>query len=171
MLTLLFHDKSDSGPVELNFEHSLVSLSKWESFYEKPFFSREPQTSEETKQYIIFMLLDEKAPVGFSDWIEDAHLNAVQEYINSKQTATTFSETQEGRPSTEVITNEVIYFWLITFNIPFHPVETWHLNRLMTLVKIAGIRQAKPKKMSRAEVAEQNRRLNEQRRQELGTSG
>jgi len=171
MLTLYFHPTDDSEAVELTFEHSLVSLSKWEAFYEKPFYSKESQTEEETKKYLLFMLLPENLPIDFSSWITAKHVEVVQEYINSKQTATTFTEVPDGRPSTETITNEVIYSWLVTFGIPFHPVETWHLNRLMTIVKIMGIKSTKPKKMTRSQQAEKYRKLNEQRRKDLGTTG
>jgi hypothetical protein len=163
---------TDSDPaVKLSFEHSLLSLSKWEAFYEKAFFGREAKSVEETEQYIRFMLLNDNHPENFFDRLSREDFEKISDYINSNQTATTFAAETQQRGPQELITNELIYYWLIQFNIPFHPVETWHLNRLMTLVKVVGVKQAKPKKMSKQELAEKYRTLNEQRRRESGTAG
>lgn len=166
MLTLLLPDDT-----EVQLEHSLVSLSKWEQIHEKPFFSQDDKTAEDTASYIEKMLLSE-APPG--DWV--THLSAedflaITEYINSGQTATTFREDKSQRPSREIITNELIYSWMVRFTIPFDPCETWHLNRLMTLIRICGIQQTPPKKMTRSEQAAEYRRLNEERRRASGSSG
>jgi len=158
--------------LELELEHSLVSLSKWESMYEKPFYGKEDKTPEETKTYIRQMILTPDVPDNVVERFKTEHYNQVTEYINSKQTATWFSEMQEpkrGQP--EAITAELIYYWMISFQIPFDPCEHWHLNRLMTLIRIAGIKQAPPKKMGKAEWAAKQRALNEQRRQQMGSSG
>lgn len=169
MLELKLSD--DEGYIVVRLEHSLVSLSKWESFYEKPFYGKTEKTSEEMLAYIAYMVVDETPPENFPGRLELEELQKIGEYINSKQSATWFQQPSEGRGSNEVITNEMIYYWLVQFQIPFTPCETWHLNRLMTLVKIAGIKQTKPKKMSRTEQAEQFRRLNAERKAQLGTSG
>ena len=171
MLDIMLQATDDEPAVKLSFEHSLLSLSKWEAVYEKPFFGREPKTPEETMVYIEQMLLTENPPENFVERFSVENFNAVAAYINSNQTATTFGPEPQQRGTSEVITNELIYFWLIQFNIPFHPVETWHLNRLMTLVKVVGIKQSKPKKMSKQELAEKYRSLNEQRRQQSGSAG
>ena len=171
MLTIMLSATDDSDPIQLKFEHSLVSLSKWESMYEKPFFGREDKTPEETSSYFKFMLLNENPPEDFLDRLLPKQFEEIANYINSKQTATTFREQKQGRGSSEVITSELIYYWLVQFNIPFSPTEEWNLNRLMTLVKIAGVKQSKPKKMTRAEIAQQQRELNAERRNQLGTSG
>lgn len=171
MLTLILPSNNEESPIKLQFEHSLVSLSKWEAIHEKPFYNKEPQTIEETYSYIEQMLLSENPPENFTELLTLEHLKQVQEYINSKQTATTFRENPNEPKSREIITNEVIYQWLVAFRIPFYPVETWHINRLMTLVRVCGIKQTKPKKMTAKEVAERNRQLNEERRRQLGTSG
>jgi hypothetical protein len=99
------------------------------------------------------------------------NLDQVNAYINSKQTATTFSnEHSAGSKTSEIITSELIYYWMVSFNIPFE-CEHWNLNRLLALVKICSIKNSKPKKMSRNEIAQRNRDLNEARRAALGTSG
>lgn len=171
MLSIILSATDELQPVKLSFEHSLVSLSKWESLHEKAFFGHEEKTTEESMDYVRCMLLDEDPPLDFLKRLTSDQFFELTNYINSKHTATTFAQETPGRGSQETITSELIYFWLVQFRIPFQPTETWHLNRLMTLVKIAGIKQSKPKKMSRQEVAERNRALNEQRRRESGSAG
>jgi hypothetical protein len=171
VLDIMLQPLDDEPVVKLSFEHSLLSLSKWEALHEKPFFGREPKTPEETMSYVRQMLLTDNAPDNFIDRLTADDYKSIADYINSNQTATTFAPEPQQRGSSELITNELIYFWLIQFNIPFHPVETWHLNRLMVLVKVVGIKQSKPKKMSKQELAEKYRSLNEQRRQQSGSAG
>jgi hypothetical protein len=158
------------GGVELQLEHSLVSLSKWESEHEKPFLGKGDKTREEILDYVRCMVVSPNPPGDFLQRLSKENLEAINEYIERKMTATWFSE-QPGAPkSREVITSELIYYWLTVFNIPFE-CETWHLNRLFTLIRIANIKQSKPKKMSRSEVAARNRELNAQRKAQLGTRG
>ena len=170
MLTIILPATEHHPEAKLTLEHSLVSLSKWEALHQKVFFSREEKTIEETYSYVRQMLLVEE-PLDFEARLTNEHLLAIQAYINSPQSATTFRKIPGERPSNEIITNELMYFWLVQFNIPFYPVETWHLNRMMTLVKICGIKQSKPKKMSKAEQVAEMRRINEERRRQLGSSG
>ena len=155
---------------KLDFEHSLVSLSKWEEIHERPFFGREPMSIEQTLSYIKQMLLTENPPENFLDRLTKEDYELISAYINSKHTATTFRENPNEKKPNEIITNEIIYHWMIQFQIPWE-AQYWHLSRLMTLIKICGIKQSKPKKMSRQAMAEQYRQLNAQRRRELGTSG
>lgn len=161
---------SVAEPVTLELEHSLVSLSKWESFYEKPFLASEAKTTEEVLSYVKFMILTPNFPPRVVSRLSQKNLDDVNEYIDAKMTATWFSEIPHGPKSSEVITAELIYYWMITFNIPIE-FQHWHLNRLFTLIKICNIKQQKPKKMSRAEIVNRNRDLNEQRKAQLGTSG
>jgi len=164
-------DKFDTqGGVELQLEHSLVSLSKWESEFEKPFLGKEAKTSEEILEYVRYMLLTLNPPEDFLQKLSKENLEVINKYIERKMTATWFSD-QPGAPSSrEVITAELIYYWMTVFNIPFE-CETWHLNRLFTLIRICNVKQSKPKKMSRAEIAARNRELNAQRKTQLGTKG
>lgn len=170
MLRVVLPQKEDLEEATLCFEHSLLSLSAWEAFHEKPFFSKDPKTPQETQYYIDLMLVSPPAP-SWQVRLEAEDYIAITDYINANQTATTFRPSQNERPSREIVTSELIYFWLVSFNIPFHPVETWHLNRLMTLIKICSIKQTKPKPMSKSARMEEMRRLNEQRRAALGTTG
>ena len=171
MLIITLSETSDLPALELHLEHSLVSLSKWESIHEKPFYGREGMDHDLTNSYIEEMLINSISEKGWIDRFDVKEYNAVTNYINSKQSATWFREDSPSRGPREIITGELIYYWMISFQIPFIPCETWHLNRLMTLIKICGVKQTKPRKMSRQPQAEQYRRLNEQRRQQLGSTG
>lgn len=158
------------GDITLELEHSLVSLSKWESIYEKPFLGQSKKSTQEILDYIKFMTLTSNiAPEVYHNLSED-NINAINEYIEAKMTATWFNDSPGAPPSRDVITSELIYYWMITFQIPFE-CQYWHINRLFTLIRVCNIKQAKPKKMSRAEIAARNRQLNAQRREQLGTSG
>lgn len=171
MLTIILPQTETHPEAKLTLEHSLVSLSKWESIHEKPFFGREEKTDDEMRNYIRLMLLTDNPPENFSERLGNEQLIEVFNYINSKQTATTFRDMGPEKPSAETTTTDLIYYWMIQFQIPFQPAETWHFNRLMTLIKICGIKQTKPKKMSKSEQIAEMRALNEKRRRELGTSG
>lgn len=171
MLDILLSADGVQPAAKLTFEHSLVSISKWEQEHQKPFYGREPKTEEETESYVKYMLLTEDPPANFFKRLSMDQYKQIAEYINSKATATTFGPEPEQKGRAETITSELVYYWLVQFNIPFYPTETWHINRVMTLIKIAGIKQSKPKKQSRQQIAEQYRSLNEQRRKQSGTAG
>lgn len=171
MLTIMLPADDTNEAVKLTLEHSLVSLSKWESIHEKAFFGQEAKTEEETLSYIQQMILSENPPEDLIDRLTVEDVDTISDYINSKHSATWFREEKETKSSSEVITSELIYYWMIQFQIPFKPVEEWHLNRLMTLIKIAGIKQSKPKRMSRQSLQEQYRRINAERREKFGTAG
>jgi hypothetical protein len=173
MLTIKLPATDEFEAVELHFEHSLVSLSKWEAIHEKSFYEREEIDNQGTLSYIEQMLLDDPPHEDWVTRLGETEFKLIGAYINSKQSATWFNNVPGSSPPgpKEVITAELIYFWMISFQIPFQPCETWHLNRLMTLVRICGIKQSKPKKMTRQQQAEEYRRLNEARRSATGSSG
>jgi len=159
-----------TGGTVVELEHSLVSLSKWEAIHEKPFLGKSSKSPEELLSYVSCMLVTKNPAGNFPDNLSKENLEAINEYINAKMTATWFSE-QPGAPQTrEVITAELIYYWMTVFQIPFE-CENWHLNRLFTLIRICNVKQSKPKKMSQAEAARQRAELNAARRAQYGTSG
>lgn len=158
------------GDIKLRFEHSLVSLSKWESFWEVPFLNGEEKTDEQTMSYIRLMCLDENVPDEVFDRLSQQNIDAINKYIEKKHTATWFSENSDKKTTSEKITAELIYYWMVAMNIPFE-CETWHLNRLMTLIRIYNIKNSPQKKMSRSEILAQQRKLNAERRQKLNTTG
>lgn len=153
----------------IEFEHSLASLSKWESKFEKPFLGKGEKSSEEVIAYIKLMCITPDVPEKVWDNLSRENLTAIDDYINAKMTATTINQGQE-RPSREIITAEIIYHWMISLQIPFE-AQYWHLNRLLMLVQVCNLKNKSPKKMSRGEAGRRQRELNAQRRASMGTRG
>lgn len=155
---------------EFDLEHSLISLSKWESKYQKPFLSSDSKTAEEIFNYIQCMVVSSHLDLDVLYRISQKDIVRIQEYIDSSQSATTFGAMPKSRGPSEIITSELIYYWMVAFNIPFD-CEYWHLNRLFALVRICNIKNSPPEELSRNELAQRNQALNAKRRAELGTTG
>ena len=154
----------------LELEHSLVSLSKWESKYEVPFLSSGEKTTDQIVSYIHLMVISPGVTPEILSQLSQTNLEQINAYIESKQSATTFGLMPERKGRGETITSELIYYWMVAFNIPFE-CQHWHLNRLFSLIRICNVKQSKPKKINRSEIAARNRELNAQRKAQLGTTG
>ena len=153
----------------LHLEHSLVSLSKWESKHMKPFFSKKEKTHDEILDYIRCMTLDKRVDENVYRSLTVQNFEDVETYIGSPMTATTFSD-NSSKPNREIITSELIYYWMIAQNIPFE-CEKWHLNRLFTLIRVCNVKNAPSKKRSRREIMSYNAAVNAARRQKYNTKG
>lgn len=156
-------------PRVLELEHSLVSLSKWESKWNKAFLSKEPKTFEETIDYIKCMTLTQNVKPETYMGITNEHINAVNNYIEAPMTATTISN-RNGKKSNEIVTSELIYYWMISLQIPFE-CQYWHLNRLMMLIQVCNIKNTPPKKMSKRSIMSRNAALNAVRRKQFNSNG
>lgn len=156
--------------VVVELEHSLLSLSKWESEYQIPFLSDCKKKPEEIFGYLKAMVVTPNVDPDVLYACGRAEIDRIQDYIDSSQSATTFGMMPERRGPGEVITSELIYYWMVAFSIPFE-TERWHLNRLFALIRICNLKNSKPRKMSRNELAQRNRDLNAKRKAELNTTG
>ena len=154
----------------LQLEHSLVSLSKWESKWHKPFLGEGSKTAKETVDYIRCMTMTQNVDPSVYDHITDELIRQVSDYINDPMTATWFSKSEKRRASRDVITAELIYYWMIAFNIPSE-YQKWHLNRLLTLIRECDVKNTPQKKHSKKEIAKRNRALNAARRKALHSKG
>lgn len=155
---------------KLQLEHSLVSLSKWESKWHKPFLSQQEKTEEEMLDYIRCMTITQNVKPETYLCLTDINMQQIEDYINDPMTATTFSDHENKKFGREIITAEIIYYWMIALNIP-PQYEKWHLNRLITQIKVCNIKNQPPKKMSRRETMSRNAALNASRRKRLNTKG
>lgn len=158
-----------SKEVELVLEHSLVSLSKWESKWCKPFLSKEEKSTEETLDYIACMTITKHVDPNVYRNLTAGVISEVNDYIGKPMTATTVSH-MPGRTNREIVTAELIYYWMIALNIPFE-CQKWHLNRLLTLINVCNIKNGPHKKMGRREILQRNADLNAARRKSLGSKG
>lgn len=154
----------------LTLEHSLVSLSKWESKWNKPFLSKKAKTFEETVDYIRCMTLTQNVDPEVYKRISEKNIKEVNDYISLSMTATTFSNEQNKRLNNGIVTAEIIYYWMISLNIPFE-CQKWHLNRLLTLIRVCSIKSQPEKKMSQRDVMNKNAALNAARRSQMNTKG
>lgn len=159
----------ESDVIIIELEHSLVSLSKWESKWEAPFLSTESKTEEQVLDYIRMMNFRGDFPEEALPKFRAEDFDEINTYINARMSATWFSDRKAAR-SREVVTAELIYYWMIALGIPFE-CQDWHLNRLLTLVKVCNLKNAPKTKMTAAESASRNRELNAQRRQATGSKG
>lgn len=147
----------------LQLEHSLISLSKWESKWCKSFLTKQEKTYEETVDYIKCMTLTQNVRPEVYEILTEDNVREINEYIGAPMTATTFREENGGKPNRERITSELIYYWMIALNIPFE-CQKWHLNRLLTLVRVCNVKNTPPKKRSKSDLYKHHAAVNAARR-------
>lgn len=156
-----------SKPCELMLEHSLLSISKWESKWKKPYLDDKiEKTDAEFLDYVRCMTINQGVdPVVYFNLTSDL-ITKIQEYIADPMTATTISRRNKRSGPKKIITSEVIYSWMVHYGIPFE-CQKWHLNRLMMLIEVCGIESGGQKKMSQAEIMKENAALNKARMSKL----
>lgn len=154
---------------ELHLEHSLISISKWEAKWGLPFFDSE-KTDEQLFNYIECMVTNKSVDPNVFKALSYSNIKAINDYIAAPMTATTINSTDKQRTSSERVTSELVYYWMTAFNIP-HEYEKWHINRLITLIRVCSEKNKPPKKMSTQEIHAQNAARNAARRAKLHSKG
>lgn len=158
-------------PQKLLLEHSLLSISKWEAKWKKPFLSEKELTPEEFKDYVRCMTITSNVDLLVYEMLTTKDLLTIKNYIQDPMTATTIKSNRPEPKRGRYVTSELIYYWMTAQNIPID-CEKWHLNRLMTLIRVANIENnPKKKKMSQREIHSQNAALNAARRAKYHTKG
>ena len=157
---------------DLRLEHSLVSISKWESKWKVPFLKKRDRgfSREEIEDYIRCMTISQNVDPNVYKILGQDELKKINDYINDEKTATSFSNLDNSHPNRQVVTSELIYYWMVAYQIPWE-AQKWHLSRLLTLIEICNIKNSKEKKMSQRQVMESNAKLNAARRAKLKTRG
>lgn len=155
----------------LTLEHSLISLSKWESKWHKPFLSRGERTEEETLDYIRCMTITKNVNPIVYNALTLEQIRQIRAYIDDSMTATKFWDSGNGgKAGRETITSEIIYYWMVTLQIPFE-CEKWHLNRLLILIEVCNRKNSPAKKINKREISQMYSSINAQRRKKFGTRG
>lgn len=147
-------------------EHSLLSVSKWECVWKEAFLGRKEKTTEQTLSYVRLMVLNDDLPPGVWDSLVTNHLEKIRDYIADSMTATRLPTDPNAPQSREATTSELIYYWMISLNVPVE-FERWHLNRLLTLIRVINFKNTPQKKMTMSE----RRNLNRQRLSRRGGRG
>lgn len=155
----------------LQLEHSLVSISKWEAKYKKPFLSREAKTKEETIDYIRFMTITQNVNPLLYTMLTDSHITAVNAYIDDTMTATTIAKIEgKGSGGGKVITSEEIYYQMVAYQIPWE-AQRWHFNRLLMLIRVCEEKNKPKKKMKKGDISRRNHSINAARRARMHSRG
>lgn len=160
-------------PQTITIEHSLVSLSKWESFWKKPFLTSEKKTSDQIIDYIKCMTITQNVDPCLYLFLSTDNIDEIMDYIRDPMTATTFHDRSGNaaiRHSNEIVTSELIYYWMISYGIPME-CQKWHLERLMTLIKVFNIKNSPKKHMKKSDIYKNNAAINAMNRKRFGTAG
>ena len=154
----------------MQLEHSLVSLSKWESKWHKAFLTKTEKTEEEMRDYIRCMTITQNVDPDVYKYLSHGNIAEIRQYIDDPMTATYISDDKNSKGGRETVTSELIYYWMISLNIPDR-FEKWHLNRLMTLIKVCNVKNSPKKRRSKRDIASQYASINAARRKQLNTKG
>ena len=160
----------DAKTVTLQLEHSLVSISKWESKWHKPFLSKDEKTAGDTIDYIKCRTRTQNVKADVYEYLTGENIRDINAYIEDSKTATTFSNHRSSGPNREIITSEVIYYWMVALNIPFE-CQKWHLNRLLTLIRVCNVKNNPGKKMNKKELLSKYDAINKANRKRFNTKG
>ncbi len=181
MLTITIPAVEDWDPVKeefvprikeqtLQLEHSLISLSKWESKWCKAFLGKKEKTYEEIIDYIKCMTLTPNVNPEVYQYLTVQNVDDIYKYIEAPMTATYISEDKSSTTGRETVTSELIYYWMISLNIPFE-CQKWHINRLLTLIRVCNRKNSPKKSRSQKEIMRSNAALNAARRKKAGSRG
>ena len=182
MLKIIIPAREDWDPVKgefvnhrevaLTLEHSLVSLSKWEMAHNKPFLEEVSKgvQLEDLRDYVRCMTITQNVDPSVYSRLTAKNLQEITKYIEAPMTATTFHDMTPGGGKKEIMTAEVFYYYMTALNIPFE-CQKWHLNRLLTLIRVCAIKNSPDKKMSPSENRKWRSQLNKSRRSKHGTRG
>lgn len=154
----------------LQLEHSLISLSKWESKWKKAFLANTPKTQEEVLDYIRCMTITRNVDPIRYQCLPTTVYDQIRQYIDDPMTATTIRDVKGKSAKREIVTSEIIYYWMVTLNIPFE-CQKWNLNRLITLIRVCEIKNGGGQKMPKKDIYAQNRALNAARLAKRGGKG
>lgn len=157
--------------VVLQFEHSLLSLSKWEEKHKKPFLASRSKKHEEMIDYFQDMLLTPGVSPNLVYRLSPEQMDRLTDYINESRTASSVPKDTSSDGVVEIVSSELIYYWLVALEIPFHPVETWHISRLMMLIQITNYKKQPPKKRNPREMLNDWATLNQRNKERFGTTG
>lgn len=160
----------DDGGATLQLEHSLDSLSKWESKWHKPFLYTNEKTDEEVLDYIRCMTITPDVDPEVYDRLSASNIREIEDYIANPMTATSINEDKNGKKNREIVTAEVVYYWMIALNIPIE-CQYWHFNRLITLITVCSIKSTPQKKRSKRDILSKQAALNAARRKQFNTKG
>lgn len=159
-----------SEKITLKMEHSLLSISKWEEKYKKPFLAQNEKTPEEIMDYLRFMTINQVDDKVYT-LLNSETIEAIGKYINDDRTATWFREDEDKKGGgRKVVTSERIYAWMVILKIPFE-TQKWHLSRLLTLIRVVSIEKQPPKKMGKMNTMKSNAALNAARRKRFNSKG
>lgn len=154
----------------LQLEHSLVSLSKWESKWNKAFLGKQEKTEEEILDYVRCMTLTQNVDPEVYSRLSAENYAAINQYIEAPMTATRFYEDKTQKGNKDTVTSELIYYWMIVYNIPVE-FQKWHLNRLLTLIRVCNVKNSPPKKRSKREMYQRNAALNAANKRRFNSKG